>query len=100
MKYFKIDAFVPLLALATIEEELKKINVPGVTVSKVRGYGKNMNFFSYDELETDGRLEIFAPEADMEKICQCITEFSKSIDSGKGFIAVLPVENMSYLGSD
>jgi nitrogen regulatory protein P-II 1 len=97
MKFIKINIFIPILSLPKVEEELKKINVPGVTISKVKGYGEKMNFFSKDWLETHARIEIFCDEKDKKIICEALKKGVGSPELSDGFIAILPVESMCSL---
>ncbi len=94
MKCYKINAFVPLLMLPNIEEELKLINAPGITISKVKGYGEHMNFYSSDWMETHGRIEIFCHDDCIDSICTAIKKGVGLDDSLNGFIAIMPVERM------
>jgi len=94
MKYIKINAFIPLLMLSQVEEELKLVNVPGITISKVKGYGKHMNFFSSDWLESHARIEIFCCSNDKSSICEAIKKGVGTPELFYGFIAILPVEDM------
>ncbi|MES0327380.1 MAG: P-II family nitrogen regulator [Gammaproteobacteria bacterium] len=46
MKYCKITAIIQPSKLEAVEEKLKHLCVPGISVTKVRGYGEVPNFFS------------------------------------------------------
>ncbi len=97
MKYYKINAFVPIILLPKVEESLRLINVPGITVSKVKGYGGSMNLYTEDWMETHGRIEIFCDGNVVDSICETIQNSLCNMDVSKGFIAILPVERMFTL---
>ncbi len=97
MKYIKINAFIPILGLEIVETALKSIAVPGISISKVKGYGEHLNYYSEDWLETHVRIEIFCTSKEKEVICRAIKAGIGSPDLHKGFVAVLPVEEIFFL---
>jgi len=97
MKYIKINAFVPILGFEPIEEKLKTINVPGITVSKVKGYGEHMNYYSTDWLDTHVRIEIFCGIDEKDVICQAIKAGIGSLEVHNGFVTIQPVEEIFFL---
>jgi nitrogen regulatory protein P-II 1 len=97
MKAYKVNAFVPILALPRVEKALSENAIPGITVSKVKGYGDHMNFYSEDLLETHGRIEVFCAEDIVDTVTNTIKQAVGAVDSSKGFIAILPVEKMASL---
>ncbi len=97
MKYIKINAFIPILDLQQVELELKSVNVPGITISKVKGYGEHMNFYSPDWLETHVRIEIFCEESKKNTICKALKTGVGSPELYNGFVVILPVEEMFSL---
>ena len=45
MNYRKITAIINPGKLEAVEEKFKKLRVPGISISKVKGYGEAPNFF-------------------------------------------------------
>jgi len=97
MKYRKLTAIIPALSLDEVEQELMTIGVPGMTVTKVHGYGDYRNFFTRDSMTDCARIEIFAEAAQARKI---VTTIAKKVHQGistDGVIAVLPVEEFMHI---
>ncbi|MDQ7048022.1 MAG: P-II family nitrogen regulator [Enterobacterales bacterium] len=97
MKYIKINAFVPILGFEQVEEKLKESNVPGITISKVKGYGKHMNFYSTDWLDTHVRIEVFCSQDEKDFICQAIKAGISGLEVHNGFVTIQPVQEIFFL---
>ncbi len=87
-----IIAIVPSDLLEALERELARVHAPGLTASKVRGYGEYGNFFGNDWTSSNTKIEIFVDEASVEAIVQAIVAVAGSSLPGAGIVAVLPVE--------
>jgi nitrogen regulatory protein PII len=97
MQYLKINVFVSMLSLSSVEEELKAINIAGITVSKVKGYGQHMNFYTPDWQETHARIEIFCEAKDKQDILSAIKQGVGNPASNNGFVAIVPVAEVFSL---
>lgn len=94
MIYRKVTAIIPTLILENVENELKKIGVPGMSVTKVVGYGEYRNLYTKGELSECSRVEIFTEK---DKASLIVKTIAKAVHSGlntDGIIAVLPVEEL------
>lgn len=80
-----------------VEEALKTAGVPGVTISKVVGFGESVNLFRSDWHMAHVRLVVYAKGEDVNRICQVIHDAAHTGASGDGFIAVIPVERFDRL---
>ena len=90
----KITAIIRSSELEEVENQLQKIDVEGISVSTVKGYGESKNFFSRDWKVTHARIEIFTRASEVDRIAKIIMESASTGSSGDGVIAVLPVENI------
>jgi nitrogen regulatory protein P-II 1 len=92
MSLKKITAIVRSTALEHVEQRLRDLGVPGMTVTHVTGFGDYANFFRRDWLVTHAKIEIFTDDTLVPAIVSCITEVAHTGTPGDGIIAVLPVE--------
>lgn len=90
----KITAIVRNDVLERVEQKLQAVRPPGITVSTVKGYGEYANFFEHDWLVRHARIEIFAPDEQVDEIVEAIRDGARTGGPGDGFVAVLPVERM------
>jgi len=92
MKYRKITAIIHPSKLEAVEEQLKQLNVPGISVGKVQGYGEAPNFFNSDWTSPNARIEVFIEESKAQAIAQAIMDTAHTGCEGDGIVAILPVE--------
>lgn len=59
MELRKVTAIIRSSSLQQVEERLQAMNVKGMSVSNVKGYGEYANFFTHDWQVTHSRIEIF-----------------------------------------
>ena len=94
MKYFKITAIIRNGQLEPVEARLREIQVKGVSVTPVKGFGAYANFFDPGWLSSHSRIEIFLSEPDVEPTVNAILETAHTGNPGDGIVAVLPVETV------
>ncbi|KDP87222.1 nitrogen regulatory protein P-II [Cupriavidus sp. SK-3] len=92
-----IIAIVPSELLERLEKRLATVHAPGLTATKVKGYGEYRNFFSSDLTTVHTKIEIFAEETEVEAITNAIVEVGQSTVPGAGIVAVLPVDSFLHL---
>lgn len=91
MTHVKVTAIIRRSALEAVETRLKQLNVPGISVSTVKGFGEYANFFSHDWMVSHARIELFVEASESGQIIRAIEETARSGEAGDGFVAVLPV---------
>lgn len=91
MELRKVTAIIRGSALKRVEQHLKEIRVPGISVSKVKGYGEYANFFTQDWLSQHARIEIFTTDEKAHEIADAILDSARSGCEGDGIVVVLPV---------
>lgn len=94
MEFRKVNAIIRSRLLEEVEEQLKKIGVRGLTVTRVKGYGENKSIWAQDWLGTHARIEIFTEKSKAEKIATAIMEVAHTGGPGDGIICILPVEKI------
>lgn len=92
-----VIAIVPSDLLEKLERRLVTVHAPGLTATKVKGYGEYRNFFSTDLTSVHMKIEIFAEENNVEAIINAIVEVGQSTVPGAGIVAVVPVEKFLHL---
>lgn len=92
VRFRKVVAIIRAGALKAVEEKLRELRVPGITVSKVKGYGQHANFFTSDWMVENARIEIFATRERADEIARAIVEAAHAGLPGDGLVIVHPVE--------
>ncbi|HEY9202499.1 MAG TPA: P-II family nitrogen regulator [Gammaproteobacteria bacterium] len=92
MNYRKITAIIHPLKLEAVENQLKQLDVPGISISKVQGYGEAPNFFNSEWVSPNARIEIFIEEGKAQRIAQAIIDAAHTGNQSDGIVAILPVE--------
>ena len=94
MDYRKITAIFPELALEGVEERLQELGVPGVTVTKVKGYGAYRDYVTDDQMVCCAKVEIFIPASKAGEIANGIMDAVHTGMLSDGIVAVHPVESL------
>lgn len=88
----KITAIVRSSVLEQVERRLRELYVPGISVTRVKGYGEYVNAFKADWTSEHVRIEVFCCGDRSEEIAQGIVESAKTGLSGDGIVVVQPIE--------
>ncbi len=91
MDYCKVTAIIRSRSLEDVEQALERIGVPGITISRVKGYGEYVDYFRRDLMVTHFRVEVFIESARAEEIAGIIMETAHTGYAGDGIVAVIPV---------
>ncbi len=94
MDYRKVTAIIRRDVLEKVERKLQEMGVQGISVTKVKGYGEYVDFYSRDWMVNHARIEIFTHEINADAIAQAIMEAAHMGLKGDGIVAVLPVEKL------
>ena len=97
--FCKVTAIVRTVALESVKQSLKRIKVPGISVTKVKGYGEYKSFFRHDWVAECARIEIFLQRKRADEIARAIVEAAQTGQPGDGLVAILPVENLYQIRS-
>ena len=94
MQLTHVMAIVRTDVLEDVECQLRHLGIPGMTVTRVQGFGEYANFFTPDWLSTHARIEIFADAGRADRIVDSIMHAAHTGTPGDGIVAVLPVEKL------
>ncbi len=94
MNFCKVTAIIRPGRLEKVEEGLKQLNVPGISVTKVKGFGEHANFFEKDWLCQNLQVEVFVDAGQAEEIVKSILDAAHTGIEGDGIVAVSPVESV------
>lgn len=83
--------------LEKVEKALETLGVPGVSVTKVKGYGEYANFYTPDWMVTHARVEVFIGQHRAEEVARAIMDAAHTGMEGDGIVAVLPVESVYHI---
>lgn len=97
MNIKRITAIVPIDILKSLEKHLRECGVPGVTVERVQGYGKQPNFFRRDLMKDNARLVLYAEAARVEQIVDAISRCAHECGAMAGMLAVEDIERLVNL---
>lgn len=92
MDIHSIVAIIRRDRLEEVEKRLSEAGVAGVSVSRVKGYGEYHDFFARDWMVEEVRVEVFAPQDEVERIVSAIMAAAHTGVQGDGIVAVMPVE--------
>jgi len=97
----KIEAIIKPFKLDEVKEALIEAGVKGITISEVRGFGRqkgHTELYRGSEYRIDFlpkiKLEIAAPEELVEKIVDVITETARTGEIGDGKIFISSLEDV------
>ncbi len=97
----KIEAIIKPFKLDDVKDALLEIGVNGITVSEVKGHGRQQGhteLYRGAEYVVDFlpkvKIEIVVKAEDTQKVIETITEHARTGKIGDGKIFVLPVEKV------
>jgi len=97
MNFRKVTAIFRPDRLEAVEDSLRNLGVPGVSVTKIKGFGEYANFYQPDWLSTHVRIEVFISKDKADEIAEAIMEAAHTGIEGDGIVAVLPVESVYHI---
>ena len=77
-----------------ISEQLKSIHIPGVTVSKVQGFGDYINEYAEFGFSDNMKIEIYTHESQAQDIASVLSELAEEMTEGGGIIAIEPLSHL------
>ena len=96
----KVEAIIKPFKLDEVKEALNQIGIQGITVSEVKGFGRqkgHTELYRGAEYVVDFlpkiRIEVVVPDNLAEKVTLALCEAARTGKIGDGKITVIPVEN-------
>ena len=80
-----------------MEERLKDLNVPGLSVSRAKGFGDYADFYKRDWMVGHVRIEVFIGADRAEAVAEAIVETTHTGLDGDGLVAVTPVSQVWHI---
>jgi nitrogen regulatory protein PII len=103
----KIEAIIKPFKLEDVKEALTGIGVEGMTVSEVKGFGRqkgHTEIYRGSEYTVDFlpklKIEIVVADSNVAGAIKAITEAAKTGKIGDGKVFVLPVDNAIRIRTD
>jgi nitrogen regulatory protein P-II 1 len=103
----KIEAIIQPFKLEEVKEALKAIGVDGMTITEVRGHGRqkgHKEVYRGQEYQVDllpkVKIEMIVPAARVDEIVSSICRAARSGKIGDGKIFVIPVEEAIRIRND
>ena len=93
----RITTISPLRMLVLLEVHLRECGVPGVTLERVKGYGKHPDFFTGDLLQDNTRLVLYAGEDTVDRIVTTIADCAREYGVKAGILAVESIDRLVRL---
>lgn len=97
----KVEAIIKPFKLEDVKNALSELEVTGMTISEVRGYGRQQGhseLYRGAEYVVDflpkTKVEVAVNDSDVEKVVKAISEFAKTGKIGDGKIFVTDVEKV------
>ncbi|MGQ9634510.1 MAG: P-II family nitrogen regulator [Bryobacteraceae bacterium] len=94
----KIEAIIQPFKLEDVKEALKGIGIDGMTVSEVRGHGRqkgHREVYRGQEYQVDllpkVKLEMVVPDARLDEVVRCVAQAARTGKIGDGKIFVYEV---------
>lgn len=97
----KIEAIIKPFKLEEVKEALAQIGVKGLTVSEVKGFGRqkgHKELYRGAEYEIEFlpklKLEVVVPDNELEPVIEAVTSSARTGRLGDGKIFVIPMEDV------
>jgi nitrogen regulatory protein P-II 1 len=97
MEFRKVTAIVRPDSLEPVERALQALGVPGVSVTRGKGYGEYADFYTPDWMLTHARVEVFVGQHRADEVARAIVDAAHTGLEGDGIVAVLPVESVYHI---
>ena len=78
----------------TLHVPIQQLDVPGVTVSMVKGFGDYVNDFSPFGFSDNMKLEIYTTAEQAETIATELSALADQLTAGGGVVAIEPVDRL------
>lgn len=94
MKYCKVVAIMNITDYNVIHIPIQRMDVPGVTVSMVKGFGDYVNEFNPYGFSDNMKVEIYTTAEQAETIAAELSALANQLTEGGGVVAIEPVDQL------
>ena len=96
----RVEAYIKPFKISEVQEALIKIGVQGMTLTEVKGFGRqkgHTELYRGAEYHIDfipkAKIEVAVPDSMVEKVVKAVMEAARTGKIGDGKIMVVPIEN-------
>jgi len=94
MGFSKVVMIINITDYELISNEINKLNVPGITINNVQGFGDYLNQFSPQHLCDSLKVEIYTTSEQADKIAIVLSELANNMTEGGGIVAIESVAKL------
>lgn len=94
MKFSKVVAIINITDYGQISGSLAHLDLPGVTVSPVHGFGDYVNEYAPHGFSDNLKIEIFTTAKQAEEIALVLKNKANEMTDGGGVIAIEPLSQL------
>jgi nitrogen regulatory protein PII len=94
MKFCKVVAIINITDFGQIRASLDAFDLPGVTVSPVKGFGDYVNEYAQYGFSDNLKIEIYTTEKQAEEIARVLKDKANEMTEGGGMVAIEPVTSL------
>ena len=91
MSYSKVVAIINITDYGLISDTLTKLDIPGVTVSMVKGFGDYVNTFEPHGFSDNMKIEVYTTTDQAEEVALQLSRLADEMTEGGGVIAIEPI---------
>ena len=94
MNNCKVVAIMNITDYRLVSTEIQKLDVPGVTVSMVKGFGDYVNEYHPFGFSENMKIEVYTSEEHAEVIEDTLATMANEMTEGGGVVAIEPVTTL------
>jgi len=94
MSYSKVVAILNISEYKLISDELTSLNVPGISLSKVQGFGDYVNEYAHNGFSESMKIEIYTLTEHAAEIAGVLSVLANDMTEGGGVVAIEPVAEL------
>lgn len=94
MKFCKVVAIMNITDYNVLHVPVQQLDVPGISVSMVKGFGDYVNEFSPYGFSDNMKIEIYTTAEQAESIAGELARLADNLTEGGGVIAIEPVNQL------
>lgn len=94
MNYCKVVAVMNITDYGLLSPSIQKLDIPGVTISMVKGFGDYINGFNEFGLSDNMKIEIYTSEQQAEEVAAALASIANDMTEGGGIVAIEPVNQL------
>lgn len=103
MSYSKVVMILNVTDYELISDTLKKLSIPGISISMVHGFGDYVNEYNDNNLSKSMKIEIYTSAKQAQEIAPILSKLTNDLTEGGGVVVIEPVLtllNVKKLESD